>query len=86
MTLADFARIYVEAMRKIQPTGPYHIVAMCSGCFIALEMCELLEKAGESVRRLILLDPTSVPPVMKPAAIPALKEKKKAKASLKAKT
>ena len=23
VTLADFARIYVEAMRKIQPTGPY---------------------------------------------------------------
>ena len=47
VTLADFARIYVEAMRKIQPTGPYHIVAMCSGCFIALEMCEQLEKVGE---------------------------------------
>jgi thioesterase domain-containing protein/acyl carrier protein len=85
VTLADFAGIYVEAMRKIQPAGPYHIVAMCSGCFIALEMCEQLEKAGESVRRLILLDPTSVPPVMKPAAIPALKEKKRAKQSSKRK-
>jgi thioesterase domain-containing protein/acyl carrier protein len=85
VTLADFARIYVEAMRKIQPTGPYHIVAMCSGCFIALEMCEQLEKAGEAVRRLILLDPTSVPPVMKPAAIPALKEKKRAKQATKRK-
>jgi thioesterase domain-containing protein/acyl carrier protein len=85
VTLADFARIYVEAMRKIQPTGPYHIVAMCSGCFIALEMCEQLEKAGEAVRRLVLLDPTSVPPVMKPAAIPALKEKKRAKQASKRK-
>ena len=85
VTLADFARVYVEAMRKIQPTGPYHIVAMCSGCFIALEMCEQLEKVGKSVRRLILLDPTSVPPVMKPAAIPALKEKKKAKQASKRK-
>jgi thioesterase domain-containing protein/acyl carrier protein len=85
VTLADFARIYVEAMRKIQPTGPYHIVAMCSGCFIALEMCEQLEKSGEAVRRLVLLDPTSVPPVMKPAAIPALKEKKRAKQASKRK-
>jgi thioesterase domain-containing protein/acyl carrier protein len=85
VTLADFAGVYVEAMRKIQPTGPYHIVAMCSGCFIALEMCEQLEKAGESVRRLVLLDPTSVPPVMKPAAIPALKEKKRAKQASKRK-
>ncbi|MGH6824204.1 alpha/beta fold hydrolase [Methyloceanibacter sp.] len=85
VTLADFAGVYVEAMRKIQPAGPYHIVAMCSGCFIALEMCEQLEKTGEAVRRLILLDPTSVPPVMKPAAIPALKEKKQAKQSSKRK-
>jgi thioesterase domain-containing protein len=72
-------------MRKIQPIGPYHIVAMCSGCFIALEMCEQLEKSGEAVRRLVLLDPTSVPPVMKPAAIPALKEKKRAKQASKRK-
>jgi thioesterase domain-containing protein/acyl carrier protein len=85
VTLADFARIYVGAMRKIQPSGPYHIVAMCSGCFIALEMCEQLEKAGETVRRLVLLDPTPVPPVMKPAAIPALKEKKRAKQASKRK-
>jgi thioesterase domain-containing protein/acyl carrier protein len=78
-TLEDFATIYVEAMRKVQPTGPYHIAAMCAGSFIAVEMCVQLEKAGETVRRLLLLDPSSVPPSMKPSAIQALKEKKRAK-------
>lgn len=79
VTLKDYATLYVEAMRTLQPTGPYHIAAMCSGSFIAVEMCEQLEQAGQAVRRLILLDPTAVPPVMKPAAIETLREKKRAK-------
>lgn len=78
-TLEDFATLYVEAMRKVQPTGPYHIAAMCAGSFIAVEMCLQLEKAGQAVRRLLLLDPSSVPPSMKPSAVQALKEKKRAK-------
>ncbi len=79
VTLKDYAGLYVEAMRKLQPTGPYHLVAMCSGSFIAVEMCEQLEKVGQAVRRLILLDPTSVPPAMRPSAIAELREKKRAK-------
>jgi thioesterase domain-containing protein len=42
-------------------------------------MCLQLEKAGQTVRRLLLLDPSSVPPSMKPSAIQALKEKKRVK-------
>lgn len=79
VTLKDYARLYVEAMRKLQPTGPYHIAAMCAGSFIAVEMCDQLENAGQAVRRLILLDPTSVPPAKRPVAIAELREKKRAK-------
>jgi thioesterase domain-containing protein/acyl carrier protein len=79
VTLKDYARLYVEAMRQLQPVGPYNLVAMCSGSFIAVEMCEQLEKAGQAVRRLILLDPTSVPPAMRPPALAELREKKRAK-------
>jgi thioesterase domain-containing protein len=78
-TLEDYATLYVEAMRTVQPTGPYHIAAMCAGSFIAIEMCRQLETAGQAARRLILLDPSSVPPSMKPSAIQTLKEKKRAK-------
>ena len=79
VTLRDFAALYVEAMRKLQPSGPYNIAAMCAGSFIAVEMCEQLEAAGEAVRRLILLDPTSVPPAQKPVAIEELRTKRRAK-------
>jgi thioesterase domain-containing protein/acyl carrier protein len=60
-----FASLYVESIRRIQPTGPYHIVAMCAGSFIALEMCNQLNEAGEVVARLVLLDPPVAPPAIK---------------------
>jgi thioesterase domain-containing protein len=48
-------------MRQIQPAGPYSIVAMCAGSFIALEMCSQLVDAGQSIARFILLDPDPTP-------------------------
>jgi thioesterase domain-containing protein len=38
---------------------------MCAGSFIALEMCNRIEEAGQSIARLILLDPPTMPPTMK---------------------
>jgi thioesterase domain-containing protein len=38
---------------------------MCAGAFIALEMCNQVEEAGETVGRLILLDPNTMPPGQK---------------------
>jgi thioesterase domain-containing protein/acyl carrier protein len=55
------ASAYVESMREVQPVGAYHIAGMCSGCFIALEMCNQLADAGQTVARLILLDPQPTP-------------------------
>lgn len=48
VTLGDFATLYVDAMRTVQQSGPYHIAAMCAGSFIALEMCNQLEKSRPS--------------------------------------
>ena len=73
-TVEEIAKLYVEAVRAIQPSGPYHFAAMCAGSFIALEMCHQLEAAGETIGRLILLDPTPAPPREKPQIV---KEKKK---------
>ena len=61
----DIARLYVQSMCAIQPAGPYNIVAMCAGSFIALEMCNQIEEGGETVGRLILLDPNTMPPAKK---------------------
>ena len=65
LTVEDMADLYVDAMRRVQPVGPYYIVAMCAGSFIALEMCHRIEEAGDSIGRLILLDPPSAPPAIK---------------------
>ena len=61
----DIAGLYVRSMREIQPNGPYNIAAMCSGAFIALEMCNQIKESGEAIGRLILLDPDTMPPVWK---------------------
>ena len=63
--LEDLARLYVRSMREVQPAGPYNIAAMCSGAFIALEMCNQIEESGEKIGRLILLDPDTMPPAWK---------------------
>ena len=61
-TVEEIAKQYVEAMQSIQPSGPYYLAGMCAGSFIALEMCHQLETAGQSIERLVLLDPTPAPP------------------------
>ena len=61
-TIEQFASCYIEAMRTVQPTGPYHLAAMCAGAFIAVEMCRQLESAGQAVGRLVLLDPAPSTP------------------------
>ena len=65
-TVEEIAKLYIESMRTIQPTGPYYLAAMCAGSFIALEMCHQLESAGQVIGRLILLDPTPTIPRAKP--------------------
>jgi acyl carrier protein/surfactin synthase thioesterase subunit len=61
----DIARLYVRSMREVQTRGPYNVAAMCAGAFIALEICNQIEEAGETVGRLILLDPNTMPPAWK---------------------
>ena len=75
-SVEEFAALYLDSIRRIQPAGPYYIVAMCAGSFIALEMCNQLKEVGESVARLVLLDPPVAPPAVKQIRA-ELKEEKK---------
>ena len=54
--MEDLARSYVEAMRLIQPTGPYLLGGWSFGGKIAFEMARQLEAAGERCAALVLLD------------------------------
>ncbi|XP_028050812.1 fatty acid synthase [Monomorium pharaonis] len=48
-TLSDLAEFYVNAIRKVQKKGPYHLAAYSFGTCVAIEMTSQLETAGEKV-------------------------------------
>jgi amino acid adenylation domain-containing protein len=50
------AAYYLTAIRSIQPEGPYRLVGWSVGGVIALELAQLLRRAGEAVELLALLD------------------------------
>ncbi|MBL4576124.1 MAG: amino acid adenylation domain-containing protein, partial [Opitutaceae bacterium] len=55
-SIEEMARRYVEDIKSIQPTGPYHLGGYCLGGTIAYEMAQILQKEGEDVALLALLD------------------------------
>ncbi|MCE4538920.1 alpha/beta fold hydrolase, partial [Pelomonas sp. P7] len=50
------ARICVQAIRQVQPSGPYHLLGHSFGGWIAFEIALQLQRQGESVADLIILD------------------------------
>jgi thioesterase domain-containing protein len=61
----ESVRQALEALRSIQPTGPYRLAGYCLGGNLAFGMACELEEAGEQVEFLGLIDsysPTYVPP------------------------
>ena len=59
--VADMARDYIEAMREVQPAGPYLLGGICAGGMVAHEMACQLQAAGQSVGPLLLIDPPQPP-------------------------
>jgi len=47
LTVEQMAAHYVAEIRKVQPTGPYHIGGYCFGGLVAFEMAQLLLQQGE---------------------------------------
>ena len=56
-TVEAMAADYLEAMRRVQPHGPYFLAALCAGAYIATAMARALQAAGETVLPLLLFDP-----------------------------
>jgi amino acid adenylation domain-containing protein len=52
----DMATEYLEAVRRVQPHGPYQLVGMCRGAHIAFEMARRLRKENEEVAFVGILD------------------------------
>jgi thioesterase domain-containing protein len=54
--IEDLATHYIEAMKTIQPEGPYFVGGWSLGGIVAYEMAQQLISRGQEVGRLLLLD------------------------------
>lgn len=54
--VASVAARYLQAIRKLQPHGPYYLAGESFGGVVALEMAQQLQAAGEEVALVALLD------------------------------
>ena len=57
-TMSDLAACYVEAVRRVQPRGPYRIGGWSFGGYVAVEMARQLD--DDELAQLILLDTTAL--------------------------
>jgi thioesterase domain-containing protein len=56
VSMAEMARDYTDQVRKVQPAGPYYLLGWSLGGNIAFAIAEELERRGERVGLLIILD------------------------------
>jgi acetoacetyl-CoA synthetase len=54
--IEDMAQFHLDAIREIQPAGPYFLVGYSLGGLVTLEMARRLREMGESVGLLALLE------------------------------
>ncbi|WP_164021762.1 non-ribosomal peptide synthetase, partial [Pyxidicoccus trucidator] len=54
----EMAALYLEALRTVQPHGPYLLGGWSMGALVAFEMARQLQARGEAVELLALIDPS----------------------------
>jgi amino acid adenylation domain-containing protein len=59
--IGDMARVYLEAVRQVQPRGPYLLGGWSLGGMVAYEMAHQLIAAGESIKFVGMIDAGSSP-------------------------
>ncbi|RKN04858.1 non-ribosomal peptide synthetase [Streptomyces radicis] len=60
-SIAEMAADYVARLRTVRPTGPYHLLGWSFGGLVAHEMAVQLQRAGERVGLLAVLDAVPSP-------------------------
>ena len=55
-SLEEIAEDYVQAIRQVQPKGPYFLGGYCIGGVIVFEMARRLQQTGEQIAALVLID------------------------------
>jgi amino acid adenylation domain-containing protein len=56
LRIEDMAAQYVEAVRQVEPHGPYLLGGWSFGGVVAFEMAQQLQQMGQEVRLLVLID------------------------------
>jgi amino acid adenylation domain-containing protein/non-ribosomal peptide synthase protein (TIGR01720 family) len=59
----EMALDYIDAVKTVQPKGPYLFLATCFSNAVTFEMTRLLQNNGEDVKQLFIID--SGPPLLK---------------------
>ena len=54
--IEEMAAYYIDAIRSVQPDGPYLLAGWSMGGIVALEMARQLGEHGQDVARLVLID------------------------------
>ncbi|MFJ9154764.1 amino acid adenylation domain-containing protein [Streptomyces sp. NPDC102270] len=65
----EMAAAYIEQIRSVQPSGPYHLVGYSFGGTVAHEIAVQLQAAGEQVAALVILDTFPAEQDADPAAV-----------------
>ncbi|XGW00925.1 MAG: amino acid adenylation domain-containing protein (plasmid) [Leptolyngbya sp. BL-A-14] len=65
--LEDMAAYYIQAIRQIQPQGPYYLGGWSFGGLVAFEMAQQLRQTGHKVALLAMLDTLAPIPANKPS-------------------
>jgi FkbH-like protein len=58
--ITDMAAHHIDRIRSVQPKGPYLLGGMCAGGVIAFEIARQLQRAGDKVALVALLDAADV--------------------------
>ncbi|MGA9510082.1 MAG: alpha/beta fold hydrolase [Candidatus Sulfotelmatobacter sp.] len=54
--IEDMAQFYLEALKELQPEGPYVLIGYSFGGLVALEMAQRLSAEGKHIQLLVLVD------------------------------
>lgn len=55
-SIEQMASAYIEAIKQVQPVGPYNIGGWSLGSLIALEVAQQLQRSGQEIARLVIID------------------------------
>jgi thioesterase domain-containing protein len=72
-SLSDMAADYLEQIRSVQPSGPYHLLGWSFGGIVAHEIAVQLQAAGEEVAALIVMD--TYPPAPRSGSAPVITDR-----------